>query len=205
MRPLQLYSDFGCPYAHRVLALLTELGLEFDHHESPIGAHPDGLEPHSPSGRLPILVHGDLVLGESVVILEYLADTFGFDAPFHADPTSRARQREVLAMVDVHLTPLALTSGVPPNMARFEEFLDVLTRAVLPGPPSLLTFALGPIWLRLRWKGDAAEFMRSIRARPLLEHWLDAMADQPSVTATAPAQTALKRALQSARAAGRIK
>lgn len=204
MKPVHVYSDFGCPFAHRVLAILTELGLEFEHHESEIGVHPKGLELHSPSGRLPILVHGDLVLGESVVILEYLADRFGFDAPFHRDSASRARQREVLAMVDVHLTPLVFTSGEPPDMARFEEFLDVLTRAILPGPAPLLTFVLGPVWLRLRWKGDSADFMRSIRARPLLEDWLDAMADQKSVTDTAPARAAVRREVLSARAAGRI-
>ncbi len=50
---------------------------------------------YSPSGKVPVLQHGKLVLGESLPIAEYLAETFPKKNLWPADASVRARARAV--------------------------------------------------------------------------------------------------------------
>ncbi len=50
---------------------------------------------HSPSGRVPALIHGDLVIWDSLSILEYLAETFPEAKLWPADRRVRAWARSV--------------------------------------------------------------------------------------------------------------
>ena len=63
---MKLVADEGCPFTHRIRALAAYLGLELERVEVPIGRkHPVALA-HSPTGRVPLLIHDGLVIGESV-------------------------------------------------------------------------------------------------------------------------------------------
>jgi len=52
---------------------------------------------HSPSGRVPALRHGDLLLWESLAICEYIAERFPDRQLYPADPAARAIARAVSA------------------------------------------------------------------------------------------------------------
>src|ERR1700742_4246249 len=52
---------------------------------------------HSPSGRVPVLRDGDLVVWDSLAICEYLADKFPQAALWPADPARRALARSASA------------------------------------------------------------------------------------------------------------
>ena len=80
-----LFSDRGCPFTHRVLAFFEHLGCPPDLRESTVGEKPEGLSQYSASGRIPLLVHGDLVLTESRVMLEHLADYYEFQESYPPD------------------------------------------------------------------------------------------------------------------------
>jgi glutathione S-transferase len=183
-RPL-LFTDHGCAFAHRVLALLDGLEVELDHEEAPPHERPPGLARYSTSGRVPLLVHGDLVIGESTVMLEHLAEFYGFTAAWPRSLTARTRQRHAMAFADAALTPRLFNPGEP--SARLDECLDTLGAVVRDArpEPSLLAFHLAPVALRLRlWRpGSAAT--RGIQARPALAAWLEAAAALDSVARTA--------------------
>ncbi|MEE9387119.1 MAG: glutathione S-transferase family protein [Paracoccaceae bacterium] len=56
----------------RVLWLLQEMGLEYEHH--PIAPHTDAVRAHNPAGKIPVLLDGDHAFTDSVAIMTYLAD-----------------------------------------------------------------------------------------------------------------------------------
>ncbi len=75
----------------------------------------------SPSGKIPVLVDGDLAVSDSLAICEYLADRYPDKALWPQDRTVRAKARSVVA--EMH-------SGFPDM--RNELNMDILAR--LPHP-----------------------------------------------------------------------
>ena len=114
MPALTLYvdSNFISPYAMACFVALTEKNLLFELKPIDIDAG-EHLQPQyrdlALTGRVPMLVHGDLVLNESSAIVEYLEDAFV--APQHArvlpaDALMRAKAREVMAWIRSDLLAL---------------------------------------------------------------------------------------------------
>ena len=68
----------------------------------------------SPSGRVPVLVDGDLVLPETIAIIEYLADSFPQKAIWPPDRKLRARARA--ASAEMHAGFAALRKAAPMNL-----------------------------------------------------------------------------------------
>jgi glutathione S-transferase len=114
MQELTLYVDsrFTSPWALTVFQTLTEKNLPFslktvdlDRDEQHLPAFRD----LSLTGKVPTLVHGELVLAESSAIVEYLEEAF--PAPAHksvlpAGLAQRAAARQVLAWLRSDLMAL---------------------------------------------------------------------------------------------------
>ena len=75
---------------------------------------------YSPAGKVPALIHGDLIVWDSLAIAEYLAEAFPDAGLWPADAAARARARCVAA--EMHSGFAALRGHMP---------MDVLAR--LPG------------------------------------------------------------------------
>jgi glutathione S-transferase len=69
---------------------------------------------HSPSGRVPALVHGELVIWDSLAICEYLAELFPRARLWPQDATARAVARSVTA--EMHSSFAALRNHMPMNL-----------------------------------------------------------------------------------------
>ncbi len=114
MSALVLYVDanFSSPYAMSVFVTLLEKKLDFElktidldrgEHQQP------AFRDHGLTGRVPALVHGELVLTESSAIVEYLEEVFPapkYAAVLPADVNQRARAREIQAWLRSDLAPL---------------------------------------------------------------------------------------------------
>jgi glutathione S-transferase len=184
-RPLVL-ADRGCPFAHRVFALLAHLGVEVDCREVPAGQQPDGLVELSPSGRVPLLVHGAVVIGESRVMLEHLAEVYGFESSYPRDLDRRTLHRHAMAVMDGIVAPRLFRADAAAD-ARLSECLDAFEHLALEPPePCLLTFHLAPLWLRFQWWRPEGAVTQAIRARRTLAAWLDGAAALAAVARTAP-------------------
>lgn len=186
-RPL-VFADRGCPFAHRVLALLDHLGLDCDLTEAPVGEKPPGLERWSPSGRIPFFVHGPLAIGESRVILEYLAEEYGLESALPRGPVRRAQEAHAMALFEGTVVPGLLGDDGTIRQDRLDECLDALAAVALASPPepSVLAFHLAPMWLRFRWWRPEGRVTRSVQGRPELAAWLDAATNLASVVRTSP-------------------
>jgi len=77
---------------------------------------------HSPTGRVPALRHGEILLWESLAICEYLAETFPAAQLWPADPGARAHARAVSN--EMHASFAALRDKLP---------MDIRTRWPLGG------------------------------------------------------------------------
>lgn len=73
----------------RVIWMLEELGLDYDHQDHP--PRTPEVKRYNASGKVPVLLDGDLAITDSVAILQYLTDKHGrFTYP--AGSPERARQ-----------------------------------------------------------------------------------------------------------------
>lgn len=68
----------------------------------------------NPTGKVPVLVHGDLVVWDTLAIAEYLVEKFPSLALWPADPAQRARARSVTA--EMHSGFGALRNHFPMNI-----------------------------------------------------------------------------------------
>lgn len=107
LRPWLVMRHFGIAFEEE-LARLDGAGWK---------AH---LQAVSPTGRVPVLIDGDLAIPESLAIIEYLAERFPELRMWPADPAARAVARALAA--EMHAGFSALRAAAPMNL-----------RAALPG------------------------------------------------------------------------
>ncbi len=109
----KLYSSWSL----RPWLLMRQLGIAFDEILIPLDL-PDTKEKvlkHSPAGKVPILIDGDVTVWESISIMEYVGDALG--APvWPQERAARAMARSVSA--EMHAGFSALRSGCPMNLGK---------------------------------------------------------------------------------------
>ncbi len=109
MRPWVLLKHFGLPF--------EEIALRFDD-MAPGSPFKQAVDRLSPAGRVPVLLHGELAVWDSLAIAEYLAEYAAEHFPEHAlwprDPSQRARARSVCA--EMHSGFGALRNACPMNI-----------------------------------------------------------------------------------------
>src|SRR5215212_4171438 len=109
----KLYSSWSL----RPWLLLKELGVRFDEIVIPLDTPTTKAEilEHSPAGKVPILIDGEVTVWESIAIMEYAADAYG--APvWPQDRAARAMARAVAA--EMHAGFQALRSACPMNLGK---------------------------------------------------------------------------------------
>lgn len=78
---------------------------------------------HSPAARVPVLHHGDIVVWESLAILEYLAEVYRDARLWPAAPAARAMARAVAS--EMHSGFQALRKHCPMNMRRPKAAIEL--------------------------------------------------------------------------------
>jgi glutathione S-transferase len=196
-----LFADRGCPFAHRVLALLELLGASLDLRESIVGDKPEGLYHYSSSGSMPLLVDGELILTESRVMLEHLAEHFSFTDAYPEDLISRSRHRRVMSIVDNFFAPLLFGHTTATVDGRqLEDALRSLEEIAYDVPrPNLLSLHIAPIWLRFQMWHPGHVVTHAINARDTLCQWLNAATQIDCLKRTLPDTTIILADLALAR------
>ncbi len=143
--PLTLYgeSTWVSPWVFHAMTALEEKRLPYTLELVPLPIPPQQsarLSERAILGKVPVLVHGDLWLTESLAISEYLAETFPYpDHPrlFPADLVERARARQLMSFLRTDLMalrearPTTSVFGAPvsaPMPPRAQEQADDLIR-----------------------------------------------------------------------------
>lgn len=123
---LILYSYWRSSAAYRVRIALNYLGLE--HEVRSVGLVKEGGEQHktdyrklNPQGLVPTLVDGEIVLTQSLAILEYLAEKHPVPDLLPEDPVARAHARQIAALICADIHPL--------NNLRVMQYLEKVLHA----------------------------------------------------------------------------
>jgi glutathione S-transferase len=98
---------FHAPYTRsvRVIWLAEEMGLPYEVQTCTLRDPPPELISHNPGATLPLLIDGDKVLAESVVMLDYLAETYGpTPLALHQDDDRYWDYRQMLMFGEATLT-----------------------------------------------------------------------------------------------------
>jgi glutathione S-transferase len=141
---LRLYKKVPCLFCQRVRIGLAEKGLLAEEVVIDAASKPGWFLALSPFGKIPVLVHGEAVVFESAVILEYLEDAFPDAALMPVDPVARAHLRVWIDFANTRLHP-AFMALLGADAAAFDERVrafesclgmieDTLARTGMPGP-----------------------------------------------------------------------
>jgi glutathione S-transferase len=103
MRPWLALAKTGAPFEETLIELRRENGVS----EAAIAAH-------SPSGLVPALKDGEVAIGDSLAICEYLAERFPDAGLWPADPVARAQARSAAA--EMHSGFQALRAECPMDL-----------------------------------------------------------------------------------------
>ncbi|UCF68170.1 MAG: glutathione S-transferase family protein [Acidobacteriota bacterium] len=152
-----------------------------------------------PTGRVPVLRHGDVVVWDSLAIAEYLAELFPAAGLWPADRVARARARSVSA--EMHSGFFAIREKMPLNCRARKAFIDrgadvaqEIRRVIalwneargrfgsggpfLFGARSIADAFYAPVVCRfdtygVALDGVAAEYAAAVRAMPAMRTWLE--------------------------------
>jgi glutathione S-transferase len=150
------------------------------------------LAQHSPSGRVPVLRDGRLIIWDSLAIGEYLAEQFPHAGLWPKDPNDRARARSLAA--EMHSGFPAIRSSYPFNakrsakrrtpaepdveaeLARIDAIWSARRGPFMFGEFCLTDAFFAPMASRFRsyqveLKGGAADYAQALLAHPAVEEW----------------------------------
>jgi glutathione S-transferase len=201
---MKLYWHPFSVFPRRVRIALREKSIACEEVEVdlPGGAlHAAAFRRLNPFGQVPVLEDGDLVVAESVAILEYLEERHPSPALLPRDAAARAKARELMLWSGDYMTPawkavlkplFAPEVGpddpvVQQGRADLAAHLDVLEERLGEGPwlageYSLADVCYAPFVTVLDTIGSGD----LLRARPRVDAWVARLAARPAVRATEP-------------------
>jgi glutathione S-transferase len=94
-------------YHNKVRIALLEKGIAFEEDENAKPSQEEAYLAKSPMGKVPYLEVNGTLLRESGVILEYLEDAYPQKPLLPRDPLERARVRELVTFIELHLELVA--------------------------------------------------------------------------------------------------
>jgi len=111
--------------------LLTQLGIPFEEEKISFNdpAFKARVKKHSPVGKVPVLVDGDVVVWDSLAIVEYVAEKFPDRGVWPASREARARARSVCAEMHAGFSALRSRLGMNCELHLPMPALDNATRA----------------------------------------------------------------------------
>lgn len=160
---------------------------------------------HSPSGKVPALKHGDLLIWESLAICEYIAECFPEAGLLPGDPRARAVARSVMSEMhagfaalrrdmpmDIHSKSLAantVSEEARVDIARIQQVWQDCrgrfgnTGKYLFGSFGIADCMFAPVAIRFRTYGLAldpvsAAYVDAIYAYPAMQEWIAAAAKE---------------------------
>lgn len=109
MRPWLVLKEFAIPFEETVVPLYRP------------ESKPELLA-HSPAGKAPSLRHGEILVWDSLAIIEYIAETFPDHAIWPKDRAARALARSLSA--EMHSGFVALRKECPMNFRRAPKAIE---------------------------------------------------------------------------------
>lgn len=192
LKPLILVSHALCPYAQRAAIVALEKAIAFERITIDLANKPAWFVERSPTGKVPLLMIGDVTLFESAAIAEFLDEISG-GSMLPKDFVERARHRAWVEFASGTLAEIgALYSAVEPAefekrrealAARFRRISDELAGRWFGGEEfGIVDAAFAPVFRYLdAFERHAGLFL--LAGLPRLAQWRDRLSKRASVKA----------------------
>ena len=95
------------PFVRKVMVVLAEKGVPYEHEDVNPFAPPDGFREVSPLGRIPAFRHDDRIINDSSVICRYIERLHPTPAFYPADPYQSARAEWIEEFMDGGFIPVS--------------------------------------------------------------------------------------------------
>ncbi|MBL4802721.1 MAG: glutathione S-transferase family protein [Emcibacter sp.] len=92
---MKLYHRPDCPFCWKVRIFLKEIDVDVEEVTIALGEKNPDIMALNPNGTVPVFMDGDLLLWESAVIIEYLADKYPAAALMSGSAIERADIRQI--------------------------------------------------------------------------------------------------------------
>lgn len=205
MPTLQIFGAAQSNFVWVTRIVAAEKGASYE--LVPVMPHTPLVAAYHPLGKIPALRHGDLALGESRAICQYIDRMFAGPSLVPHDAASAAKTEQWIAIVCTHLDPLLMrqyagayffpgTNDGSPDRMRIDPilqaveaqlgFLDAAVESTGHLVDSAFTLAdayLIPILFYMR---ELPESQRMLMRARRLSAYLDRHLQRPSVKATIP-------------------
>ena len=192
LKSLTLVSHALCPYVQRAAIVALEKAIAFERITIDLANKPAWFVERSPTGKVPLLMIGDVTLFESAAIAEFLDEISG-GGMLPSEPAERARHRAwiefasgTLAEIGALYTADDLASFERRRealVARFRRLSDELVGPWFGGEEfGLVDAAFAPVFRYLdAFERHAGLFL--LTGMPGLAQWRDRLAKRASVKA----------------------
>ena len=124
---LILYEFAISPFVQKVKIALREKGIDFEARYGFAQEHAEDFGRGNPRREVPFLVDGDLRIGDSTVVLDYIDERWPDPPLMPADPAARAKVRLLEELADTRLEALNFCIDLPTRRQR-----RTIPRAMLP-------------------------------------------------------------------------
>lgn len=191
---MKIYTSRLSPYGNRVYLWAAVKGVALEFVAPPGGTGSADYKKINPSGKIPALVAGELLVPESMVILDYLEDQFPAPSLRPEDAALRARTRAAVQIHDLYvmseLNPIFAQFARPAtDEAAVERILDSVTQrlplilsTLPPGDGyaagaglSLADCAMAPFFLLYQTVAANLRRANPIDSQPRLAQWSAAL------------------------------
>ena len=186
---IKLYTAAVCPFAHRARLAISEKGVEHERIQIDLKNMPDWFRELSPNQSVPLLIHDDEKIWESLVVAQYIDEAFPGPALMPDSALGRARVRIAIETIGSKLpSPFyqAMTGKLEDAQAKLDELWETLVKGMSAEGPywcgsqfTIADIVAYPWFERAPVVEAASKVTLKLPAR--LQNWLDAVSARPAV------------------------